>query len=86
MRMEMKEEGELRLMLDSDQEFAMVEAKVEERYGAAFAALLADLRPVFQKHGLDADDRHFIEHGVCPLLREKLWGPAKEEVLLGGRF
>lgn len=45
-----------------------------------------ELRPVFERHGLAADDEHFLEHGVRPLLRERLWQRAAEEALLGGRF
>jgi hypothetical protein len=73
-------------MLETDAEFELVGALVDKRYGAALEALLSDLRPVFEKHGLHVEDPHFMEHGIQPLLREKLWGPAKEEVLLGGRF
>ncbi len=84
MRVEMKEDGNLDLMLGSDAEFELVGALVNKRYGAALEALLSDLRPVFEKHGLDAQDPRFLEHGLQPLLWEKLWGRRKRRFSSAG--
>ena len=87
--------GELRADVETDDKTKQVEALVKTRQGAALEALLGDLRPVFKKHGLNIEDEEcndrvlghdLIGQVLLPLVRERLWHTAAEEVLLGGRF
>jgi hypothetical protein len=83
--------GKLRPDTETDEETKQVSALVRTKQDAALEALLADLGPVFKKHRLTASDLNangvdLIADCLLPAVREKLWGPATEEVLLGGRF
>ena len=78
--------GELRPAAETDEETRQVNALIDTRAGATCKALLAELRPVFDRYGLNADDKDFIRDGLRPLVREKLWHPAVAEIFLGGRF
>ena len=83
--------GEARLDTETDEETEQVYALVSTREAAPTEALLADLLPVFEKHGVNIDDLEKVtgedfRDVIRLLVREKLWHPAAAELFLGGRF
>ena len=90
MRME-KVNGELRPDAETDEEMDQVAAIVDTRSAAPTEALLAELLPVFEKHGVNIEDLERttgepFRDVVRLLVREKLWYPTAAELFLGGRF
>jgi hypothetical protein len=90
--MEMKiVNGEVRVDTETDEESEQVNALVSTRVAAPTEALLADLLPVFERHGVDINDLEKVtgedfRDVIRLLVQEKLWSPAAAELFLGGRF